>query len=200
MPQRERKILILKSRRLTNVTSSVLSAQVTSETHCADVERSLRIDCAACRTIGPSKFARATFARFRAPSPPSKIARQRPRRFCASFSRTRATPTASASRARREQGRARSSTASRATIAARRKPSASSPLIPRARSRAARFLATAFACKAMPPTPGIFIRSMATRGYLGGLAQTTGDVALLLDAAGKANDPRRDGRRRPGRN
>lgn len=33
--------------------------------------------------------------------------------------------------------------------------------------------------------PGIFIRSMATRGYLGGLAQATGDVALLLDAAGK---------------
>jgi LAO/AO transport system kinase len=32
---------------------------------------------------------------------------------------------------------------------------------------------------------GTFIRSMATRGFLGGLAQTTGDVALLLDAAGK---------------
>lgn len=32
---------------------------------------------------------------------------------------------------------------------------------------------------------GIFIRSMATRGYLGGLAQATGDAALLLDAAGK---------------
>ena len=32
---------------------------------------------------------------------------------------------------------------------------------------------------------GIFIRSMASRGYLGGLAQATGDVALLLDAAGK---------------
>lgn len=32
---------------------------------------------------------------------------------------------------------------------------------------------------------GIFIRSMATRGYLGGLAQATGDVALVLDAAGK---------------
>jgi LAO/AO transport system kinase len=32
---------------------------------------------------------------------------------------------------------------------------------------------------------GTFIRSMATRGYLGGLAQATGDVALLLDAAGK---------------
>jgi LAO/AO transport system kinase len=32
---------------------------------------------------------------------------------------------------------------------------------------------------------GIFIRSMATRGSLGGLARTTGDVALVLDAAGK---------------
>lgn len=32
---------------------------------------------------------------------------------------------------------------------------------------------------------GIFIRSMATRGYLGGLARTTGEVALVLDAAGK---------------
>jgi LAO/AO transport system kinase len=32
---------------------------------------------------------------------------------------------------------------------------------------------------------GIFIRSMATRGYLGGLAQSTGDAMLLLDAAGK---------------
>src|SRR5579872_1977214 len=32
---------------------------------------------------------------------------------------------------------------------------------------------------------GIFIRSMATRGYLGGVAQATGDATLLLDAAGK---------------
>ncbi|MGC1201610.1 MAG: hypothetical protein WA879_08670, partial [Candidatus Acidiferrales bacterium] len=32
---------------------------------------------------------------------------------------------------------------------------------------------------------GVFIRSMATRGYLGGLAQAAGDAALLLDAAGK---------------
>src|SRR6202161_13936 len=32
---------------------------------------------------------------------------------------------------------------------------------------------------------GIFIRSMATRGSLGGLAQATSDTALLLDAAGK---------------
>jgi len=32
--------------------------------------------------------------------------------------------------------------------------------------------------------PGIFIRSMATRGSLGGLARTTGDVITVLDAAG----------------
>jgi LAO/AO transport system kinase len=32
---------------------------------------------------------------------------------------------------------------------------------------------------------GVFVRSMATRGFLGGLAQTAGDVCLLLDAAGK---------------
>ncbi len=32
--------------------------------------------------------------------------------------------------------------------------------------------------------PGIFIRSMATRGSLGGLAQATGDAVKVLDAAG----------------
>ena len=32
---------------------------------------------------------------------------------------------------------------------------------------------------------GIYIRSMATRGFLGGLARATGDAALVLDAAGK---------------
>src|SRR6478672_8030134 len=33
--------------------------------------------------------------------------------------------------------------------------------------------------------PGIYIRSMATRGCLGGLARATTDVATALDAAGK---------------
>ena len=33
--------------------------------------------------------------------------------------------------------------------------------------------------------PGIYIRSMATRGSLGGLARTTADVATLLDASGR---------------
>ena len=33
--------------------------------------------------------------------------------------------------------------------------------------------------------PGVFIRSMATRGHLGGLARATSEVALVLDAAGR---------------
>jgi LAO/AO transport system kinase len=32
---------------------------------------------------------------------------------------------------------------------------------------------------------GVFIRSMATRGHLGGLARATGDASIVLDAAGK---------------
>jgi len=33
--------------------------------------------------------------------------------------------------------------------------------------------------------PEVFVRSMATRGFLGGLAATTGEVVAVLDAAGK---------------
>ncbi len=33
--------------------------------------------------------------------------------------------------------------------------------------------------------PGIYIRSMATRGSMGGLARTTADVAMVLDASGR---------------
>src|SRR5688572_32991645 len=33
--------------------------------------------------------------------------------------------------------------------------------------------------------PGVFIRSVATRGHLGGLAHATSEVALVYDAAGK---------------
>src|SRR5262249_632922 len=36
----------------------------------------------------------------------------------------------------------------------------------------------------MANDPGIFIRSMASRGHLGGLARSTGDAAAILDAAG----------------
>lgn len=33
--------------------------------------------------------------------------------------------------------------------------------------------------------PGVFIRSMATRGWMGGIARATTDLALLFDAAGR---------------
>ena len=38
--------------------------------------------------------------------------------------------------------------------------------------------------RALSGDSGVFIRSMATRGSLGGLSKTTGDVVMLLDAAG----------------
>jgi LAO/AO transport system kinase len=38
---------------------------------------------------------------------------------------------------------------------------------------------------APPGSPGFYIRSMATRGSLGGLALATADVALVLEASGK---------------
>jgi LAO/AO transport system kinase len=38
--------------------------------------------------------------------------------------------------------------------------------------------------RALSGDPGVFVRSMATRGQLGGLSKTTGDVVTLLDAAG----------------
>ena len=34
--------------------------------------------------------------------------------------------------------------------------------------------------------PDVFIRSMATRGHMGGLARASGDAALVLDASGKS--------------
>jgi LAO/AO transport system kinase len=40
--------------------------------------------------------------------------------------------------------------------------------------------------QAQAADPDVFIRSMATRGHLGGLARATTDVATVLDAAGKS--------------
>jgi LAO/AO transport system kinase len=39
--------------------------------------------------------------------------------------------------------------------------------------------------QAQASDPGVFIRSMATRGHLGGLARATAEVAVVFDAAGK---------------
>ena len=47
--------------------------------------------------------------------------------------------------------------------------------------------------------PGVFIRSLGTRGHLGGLSRSTADVVQVIDAMGQGRHPRRDGRRGPGR-
>ncbi len=44
--------------------------------------------------------------------------------------------------------------------------------------------------------PEVFIRSMGTRGHLGGVAETTLQAMLVLDAARQGLAVRRDGRRR----
>src|SRR5579884_978643 len=46
-------------------------------------------------------------------------------------------------------------------------------------------LAAHYRRQALATDDGVFIRSMATRGWLGGLAQATAEAALVLDAAGK---------------
>ena len=47
--------------------------------------------------------------------------------------------------------------------------------------------------------PGVFIRSMANRGALGGLSEAALQAALLMDAAGQGRRLPGDRRRRPGR-
>src|SRR4029078_1971204 len=39
--------------------------------------------------------------------------------------------------------------------------------------------------KTFSTDPGVYIRSMAARGHLGGLASTTADVVSVMDAAGR---------------
>ena len=55
---------------------------------------------------------------------------------------------------------------------------------PSSRFLAVPFSATGFGWRRTPPTPGVFIRSLSSRGHLGGLSRATGQVVDLLDAAG----------------
>ena len=52
------------------------------------------------------------------------------------------------------------------------------------RSPAARCSATGSGCRTTPLDPDVYIRSMASRGHLGGLAWTTPQALRVLDAAG----------------
>ena len=62
---------------------------------------------------------------------------------------------------------------------------ASSPWIPTSPYTGGAILGDRIRMQGHAGDAGIFIRSMATRGFLGGLARATADVALVLDAAGK---------------
>ena len=86
--------------------------------------------------------------------------------------------------ARRRQEHARRSAHGR-TPTARSDGRRASRSIRPARSPAARCSAIGCGCRAHAADEGVFIRSMATRGHLGGLSRATGDAALVLDAAGK---------------
>jgi LAO/AO transport system kinase len=55
---------------------------------------------------------------------------------------------------------------------------------PPAPTRAAPSWATASACSGTSTGPGVFIRSLATRGHLGGLSRSARDVISVLDASG----------------
>ena len=58
------------------------------------------------------------------------------------------------------------------------------PSIPRARSRAARLLGDRVRMQRHATDPGVFIRSLATRGHHGGLSRATAATVAVLDAAG----------------
>ena len=92
---------------------------------------------------------------------------------------------ASASPALPGQAKARWSTGSRRIIAARTRSVGIIAVDPSSPFTGGAILGDRVRMQGHAGDDGIFIRSMATRGYLGGLAQSTGDAALLLDAAGK---------------
>ena len=111
---------------------------------------------------------------------------RRRRRWCASCFPRPAARTSSGSPGRRAPARARWSIGSRWSCAGATRRSASSPSIPPARTAAAPFSATASACRPRPATTGVFIRSMATRGHLGGLV--AGDARGGLRARRRGKD------------
>ena len=87
----------------------------------------------------------------------------------------------------------------RAPPRARARGSACSRSTPAARSPVARSSATACACSDHATDPDVFIRSMATRGHLGGLARAAPQAVRVLAAAGYAWIAGGDGRGRAGR-
>ena len=91
----------------------------------------------------------------------------------------------SASPGRPAPARARSSTADRPRIRATGRTVGVVAVDPTSPFTGGAILGDRVRMQAHAGDAGVFIRSMATRGHLGGLARATTDVALVLDAAGK---------------
>ncbi len=152
------------------------------------------------QTLDRAPALRRCACSWRGPSAPSKIARPESADSAEGFvSAQRNALAFSASPARREQGRARWSTSWRSTTAERARRSASLPSIPTSPYTGGAILGDRIRMQEHHADPGIYIRSMATRGSLGGLARTTADVATVLDASGTRPGSDRDRRRRAGR-
>ena len=126
--------------------------------------------------------------RVRSPAPPpaSRTAtRWRSKRSssCRPFAGTRADRRASPARPAR--ARARWWTRWRSPCAARGKTVGIIAVDPSSRVSGGAVLGDRIRMQRHHADPGVFIRSMATRGALGGLARATADLALLMDAAGR---------------
>src|SRR5271163_1766407 len=125
-------------------------------------------------TIGPSKFAREMSARFRALFMRLRIASGKRRKFFDSFSLIPATHTALELPGRRERGRARWLTVSRATTARIGRLWELSRWILPARLREAQFWETACACKGTQRTRGFLFVPWPRAGFSAGLPRQPG--------------------------
>ncbi len=101
----------------------------------------------------------------------------------------------SASPARRGRAKARSSTRSPSAIGRRVKTVGILAVDPTSPFTGGAILGDRIRMRDLSGDSGVFIRSMATRGSLGGLARATRDAIRVLDAARLRPDPGRDGRR-----
>ena len=149
---------------------------------------------AAARPRGRTPRGRARDARWSTTRRPATSSCSRPsgptpaRRGCSGSRATRARAS------RRSCDRLIEAYRARGHARRRRRRRPDEPLLGRAPSSA-----TASAWRVTRPTTGVFIRSLATRGHLGGLSRSARDVVRVLDACGLRRRPRRDRGRRAGR-
>ena len=126
-----------------------------------------------------------TRALFPAPSPSLRTAPPDGPNSSKLFSRTPDTPASSDSPALPGPARAPSSTSSPATIEREQSTIGIIAVDPSSPYTGGAILGDRIRMQDHHADPGIYIRSMATRGSLGGLARTTADVATVLDASGR---------------